>query len=160
GRDVRGMGEEALTEIRRGRLGFVFQKFHLLPSLSVRENVELPLLFLGRAPDQNFTDEVLGLVDLRDRAEHLPRELSGGQMQRVAIARALITRPPLLIADEPTGNLDRVNGEAVFNLFRRLVREQGKTVIITTHNLALGYLADRVITLEDGRILREETGRH
>lgn len=159
GREVQGLSEEELTGIRRGRLGFVFQKFHLLPSLTVRENIELPLLFLGRRPDPAHTDEILRLVDLEARAGHLPRELSGGQMQRVAIARALIARPPLLIADEPTGNLDRVNGEAVFDLFRRLARERQMTVVITTHNLALGYRADRVITLEDGRILREEAGR-
>ncbi len=158
GREVQGLTEEELTGIRRGRLGFVFQKFHLLPALTVRENIELPLLFLGRQPDPAQTAEVLRLVGLEAREGHLPRELSGGQMQRVAIARALIACPPLLIADEPTGNLDRTNGEAVFDLFRRLVRERKITVVITTHNLHLGYRADRVITLEDGRILREEAG--
>ena len=99
---------------------------------------------------------VLDEVGLGDRAGHLPKELSGGQMQRVAIARALMVKPKVLIADEPTGNLDKANGEAIFKLFQRLVSEQGLTVIVTTHNLALGYLADRVITLEDGKILKEE----
>lgn len=159
GKMVQNLGEESLTGIRQGAIGFVFQKFHLLPALSVAENVELPLLFLRRTIDHAKTREVLRQVDLENRADHLPRELSGGQMQRVAIARALIVSPSILIADEPTGNLDRVNGEAIFALFRRLSREQGLTVIITTHNLALGYRADRVLTLEDGKIVKEERGK-
>lgn len=158
GKTVQNLGEEELTAIRRGTIGFVFQKFHLLPALNVAENVELPLLFLGRPIDRAHTLEILRCVDLENRATHLPRELSGGQMQRVAIARALIVSPSILIADEPTGNLDRANGEAIFALFRRLTRERGLTVIITTHNLALGYRADRVLTLEDGKVVREEQG--
>ena len=155
---VQGLGEEALTAIRRGTIGFVFQKFHLLPALTVAENVELPLLFLQRPIDREKTLEVLRQVDLENRAGHLPRELSGGQMQRVAIARALVVSPSILIADEPTGNLDRANGEAIFALFRRLCRERGLTVVVTTHNLSLGYRADRVLTIEDGKIVREERG--
>ncbi len=158
GKEVGGMSEEGLTEVRRGVLGFIFQKFYLLPTLTVAENVELPLLFLGRNRDRAATMEVLKQVGLSDRVGHLPRELSGGQMQRVAIARALMIHPKVLIADEPTGNLDKANSEAIFKLFQHLVTEQGLTVIVTTHNLALGYLADRVITLEDGRILKEERG--
>lgn len=158
GKSVAGRSEEALVEVRRGTLGFIFQQFHLLPTLTVLENVELPLLFLGRSIDRSRTMEVLKLVGLEDRATHLPRELSGGQMQRVAIARALVTKPKILIADEPTGNLDRNTGQAIFALFRSLVRTEGLTVIITTHNLAFGYEADRVITLEDGKIAREERG--
>lgn len=158
GKAVAGLNEEQLVDVRRGTLGFIFQKFHLLPTLTVRENVELPLLFLGRPADRAATDRVLEQVGLTGRASHLPKELSGGQMQRVAIARALIVRPKVLIADEPTGNLDKANSEAIFELFRKLV-EQGLTVIVTTHNLALGYLADRVVTLEDGRVMKEEVGR-
>ncbi len=160
GREVAGLGEDELTEIRRGVLGFIFQKFHLLPTLSVRENVELPLLFLHRPPDEKKTLEILEKVGLHDRAGHLPRELSGGQMQRVAIARALITDPLLLIADEPTGNLDKANGEAIFAIFRELVNKQGMTILVTTHNTSLGSLSDRVVTLEDGRIASEERNRH
>ncbi len=152
------MGEEDLTGVRRGRIGYVFQKFHLLPALTVAENVELPQLFLGQAIDRSRTIELLRLVDLENRANHLPRELSGGQMQRVAIARALMTRPRILIADEPTGNLDRANGEAIFALMRRLVEREGLAVIVTTHNHHLSFQADRIITLEDGRIIREERG--
>ncbi|RCK79875.1 MAG: ABC transporter, ATP-binding protein [Candidatus Ozemobacter sibiricus] len=159
GRGVTDLGEEALTEVRRGRIGFVFQKFHLLPALTVAENVELPQLFLRQSIDRAHTLEVLRTVGLEQRAAHLPRELSGGQMQRVAVARALITRPAILIADEPTGNLDRANGEALFALFRRLIDRDGLAVVVTTHNFHLAEQADRIITLEDGRIIRQEQRR-
>jgi putative ABC transport system ATP-binding protein len=159
GRPVAGLKEDELVEVRRGVLGFVFQQFHLLPTLTVAENVELPLTFLGLRPDQGLTAEILKTVGLSDRAGHLPRELSGGQMQRVAIARALIAEPKVLVADEPTGNLDKTTGESVFALFKTLAAEKGLTIIITTHNIAFGYEADRVITLEDGKIVKEERPR-
>jgi len=159
GKSVTGLSEDRLADVRRGVLGFIFQKFHLIPTLTVAENVELPLMFLKKPVDRAATQKVLELVGLGSRAKHLPKELSGGEMQRVAIARALIAQPKILIADEPTGNLDKANGDAIFRLFRKLAEEQGLTLIITTHNLALGYEADRVITLEDGRILRDEPGR-
>ncbi len=158
-KSVAGLSEENLVDVRRGVFGFVFQQFHLLPTLTVTENVELPLMFLGRKAYPEKTREVLAMVALTDRANHLPRELSGGQMQRVALARALIVEPQILVADEPTGNLDKTNGEAIFALFRRLAAEKGLTIIITTHNMAFGYQADRVITLEDGRIVKEERPR-
>ena len=158
GRDVSKLSEDALVDVRRGLLGFIFQKFHLLPTLTVKENVELPLVFLGRKMDPEETRKVLLEVGLQDRSSHLPKELSGGEMQRVAVARALITRPKVLIADEPTGNLDKATGESIFELLKNLVRKQGLTVVLTTHNLVLGYQADRVITLEDGKIIREEAG--
>lgn len=156
GKSVAGLSEDDLVEVRRGVLGFVFQQFHLLPTLTVTENVELPLLFLGQKPDPTQTGHVLAMVELADRADHRPSELSGGQMQRVAIARALIVDSKILVADEPTGNLDRAAGENIFQLFRRLATEKGLTIIITTHNTTFGYQADRVITLEDGRIVKEE----
>lgn len=155
GKSVAGLSEDQLVEVRRGVLGFVFQQFHLLPTLTVTENVELPLTFLGRNPDRARTKEVLAMVGLSDRESHLPNELSGGQMQRVAIARALIIEPKILVADEPTGNLDKKAGEAIFQLFRQLAAK-GLAIIITTHNQAFGYEADRVITLEDGKIVKEE----
>ena len=158
GKTVGGLSEDQLVKVRRGTLGFIFQKFYLLPTLNVAENVELPLMFLRQPVNRSATQSILRSVGLEDRASHLPRELSGGQMQRVAIARALMVSPKILIADEPTGNLDKANGEAIFQLFRRLCVEQHLTLIITTHNLALGYQADRVITLEDGKILKEERG--
>lgn len=156
GKSVAGLSEDELVEVRRGVLGFVFQQFHLLPTLTVSENVELPLTFLERAADPMRTNQVLAMVGLSDRANHLPRELSGGQMQRVAIARALIMDTQILVADEPTGNLDKTTGEAIFQLFKKLCTEKGLTIIITTHNTAFGYQADRVITMEDGRIVKEE----
>lgn len=158
GKTVTGLGEDELTKVRRGVLGFVFQKFYLLPTLNVAENVELPLLFYRQPVKREQTMEVLRQVGLEDRAKHMPNELSGGQMQRVAIARGLIIKPKVLIADEPTGNLDTENGEAVFQLFRTLVREQGISVLVTTHNLLFGYLADRIVTLRDGKVVREEKG--
>ncbi len=159
GKEVAGLSEDALVEVRRGVLGFVFQRFHLLPTLTVAENIELPLTFLERPSDPRRLGEVLELVGLSDRAGHRPKELSGGQMQRTAIGRALMVDPKVLVADEPTGNLDKATGESVFALFRSLA-ERGLAVIITTHNLALGYEADRVVTLEDGRIVKEERPGH
>jgi putative ABC transport system ATP-binding protein len=159
GKSVAGLSEDELVEVRRGMLGFVFQQFHLLPTLTVTENVELPLIFLGRLADSKRTHEILSLVGLSDRAGHLPKELSGGQMQRVAIARALIVEPKMLIADEPTGNLDKATGESIFQLFKHLAADKGLAIVITTHNTAFGYEADRVITLEDGRIVKEENSK-
>jgi putative ABC transport system ATP-binding protein len=152
GRSVAGLPEDELVEVRRGVLGFVFQQFALLPTLTVTENVELPLMFLDRPVDPRRTREVLEMVGLTERANHLPRELSGGQMQRVAIARALIAGPKILVADEPTGNLDSATGQAIIDLFRQLAREQGLAILLTTHNPAFGQQADRAITLRDGRL--------
>src|SRR5438552_3231764 len=143
GRSVAGLAEEELVEVRRGVLGFVFQNFSLLPTLTVTENVELPLMFLDRRVDPQKTRDILALVGLTDRASHLPRELSGGQMQRVAIARALIADPKILVADEPTGNLDKATGESIIKLFKRLAAESGLAILITTHNPVFGYEADR-----------------
>lgn len=156
GKSVAGLSEDELVEVRRGVLGFVFQNFSLLPTLTVSENIELPLMFLGLRKNPQRTREVLEMVGLTDRANHLPRELSGGQMQRVAIARALIMDPKILVADEPTGNLDKATGESIIRLFKRLAADKGLAILITTHNIAFGYEADRVITLEDGRIVKEE----
>jgi putative ABC transport system ATP-binding protein len=160
GRSVAGLSEEQLVEVRRGILGFVFQQFSLIPTLTVLENVELPLMFLNRRADSQKTLEILEAVGLRDRAHHLPRELSGGQMQRVAIARALIVEPKILVADEPTGNLDKATGESIIKLFKRLAGEKGLAILLTTHNLTFGREADRAITLEDGHIVKEENLRN
>ncbi len=157
GQRVDGLAESELVNIRRGKLGYVFQTFHLIPTLTVAENVALPLLFLGRKADPETLRRVLDAVELSDRVSHLPKELSGGQMQRVAIGRALITRPRLLIADEPTGNLDRQTGDTVFELFLKAVREDGVALVLTTHNLALAERCDRTITLEDGKVVGQTT---
>ncbi len=156
GKAVAGLSEDQLVEVRRGVLGFVFQQFSLLPTLTVAENIELPLLFLGLRTDPARTREIIAAVGLQDRATHLPRELSGGEMQRVAIARALIANPKILVADEPTGNLDRATGESIIALFKRLAAEEGLAILLTTHNTVFGAEADRAITLEDGRIVKEE----
>ena len=153
GRRVDGLSERELVDVRRGLLGYVFQQFHLIPTLTVAENVALPLLFLGRKADPAELARVLAAVGLSDRSGHLPRELSGGQMQRVAIGRALAVKPRVLIADEPTGNLDRHTGEAIFDLFQQTVREDGVALVLTTHNLALAARCDRTLTLADGKIV-------
>ena len=156
GKPVAGLSEDQLVEVRRGVLGFVFQNFSLLPTLTVAENVELPLTFLGLKADSQRTRDILAAVGLSDRAEHLPRELSGGQMQRVAIARALMVNPKILVADEPTGNLDKAAGQSIIALFKRLAAEEGLAILLTTHNTGFSAQTDRVITLEDGKIVSEE----
>ena len=153
GRRVDGLFEHELVGVRRGLLGYVFQQFHLIPTLTVEENVALPLLFLGRKAEPGELARVIDAVGLSDRARHLPKELSGGQMQRVAIGRALIVRPRILVADEPTGNLDRQTGEAIFDLFQKAVREEGVALVLTTHNLSLAARCDRTLTLVDGKIV-------
>jgi len=150
GKQTAGLTERALWHIRRQGIGFVFQQFFLLPTLTVRENVELPLMF-GRARVRSRVDEVLDMVGLGHRKRHLPRELSGGEMQRVAIARALVNNPRLLLADEPTGNLDSANADMVMALFRRL-NAGGITLIMVTHNMELARQAGRTITIRDGKI--------
>ena len=153
GKSVAGLPEEKLVEVRRGVIGFVFQQFALLPTLTVTENVELPLTFLERRIDPRRTLAILQTVGLQNRADHLPHELSGGQMQRVAIARTLIADPRILVADEPTGNLDTKTGRGIVDLFQRLAHDQGLAILLTTHNPAFGYEADRIVTLSDGRIV-------
>ena len=127
-----------------------------MATLTVTENVELPLMFLERRADPLRTRETLETVGLSERANHLPRELSGGQMQRVAIARALIAKPRILVADEPTGNLDSATGQSIIDLFKRLAKEQNLAILLTTHNPVFGREADRVITLQDGKVVSEE----
>jgi putative ABC transport system ATP-binding protein len=153
GQRVRGMRREALADIRNRRVGFVFQSFHLLPQITARENVEMPLLFGGvpRRERARRVRELLERVGLGDRMEHKPTELSGGQMQRVAIARALAMDPDILLADEPTGNLDTSSGGDVLGLFHELW-EQGRTVLIITHDPALARRAPRRIEIKDGLV--------
>lgn len=152
GRDVAGMRDGALTRLRRDTVGFVFQQFGLIPTLTVAENVALPTLFSRRRAGPR-AEELLDRVGLAHRRSHRPHELSGGEMQRVAIARALINQPRLLLADEPTGNLDRASGESVIALFEAL-NQSGLTVVVVTHNDRLAEAAQRSIRLEDGRICR------
>ncbi len=152
GQDLAGMGEKELTEIRRHKIGFVFQSFGLLPLLSAFENVELPLRISGvRAGErEQRAREALEMVGLTRRSKHRPYELSGGEQQRVAIARAMVTRPPLLLADEPTGELDSTNARSIFGLFIEMVREQGISVVAATHDSTLLAMADEVKEMRDG----------
>jgi ABC-type lipoprotein export system ATPase subunit len=156
GKDVSQARESALVAMRRKSLGFVFQDFLLIPTLTAVENVQLPLLF-ARAPQQRAQAvELLERVGLGKRINHLPKELSGGEKQRVAIARALITSPKILFADEPTGNLDTKSGSEIFGLLMDLNRKDNLTVIMTTHNPKLGSQAGRIIYLKDGRVVSRE----
>ena len=150
-----GMNDKQLTALRRDRIGFVFQQFNLLPTLTAEENVLLPLAIAGRTPDRDWFDEVVRAVGLQDRLTHRPTELSGGQQQRVACARALITRPDVVFADEPTGNLDSRSGAEVLGFLRRSVQEFGQTVVMVTHDPVAASYADRVVFLADGLLVDE-----
>ncbi len=143
----------ALTELRRDRIGFVFQSFNLVPSLTARRNILLPLTLAKRKPDEALFDTIVDAMGLRDRLEHRPREMSGGQQQRVAVARALVTRPELVIADEPTGNLDSRTGEQLLGFLRAAVDEWRQSVIMVTHDPRAAAHADLVLFLADGRIV-------
>jgi putative ABC transport system ATP-binding protein len=151
--DLSRLSQTRLTELRRDRVGFVFQAFNLLPSLTVEQNVTLPLRLAGRRADGDLVAEVLGQVGLADRRRHRPAELSGGQQQRAALARALITRPEVQFADEPTGALDLRTGKQVLGLFRQLVDTLGQTVVMVTHDPVAASYADAVLFLADGRIV-------
>jgi putative ABC transport system ATP-binding protein len=153
--DLTRLKDKALTRLRRDEIGFVFQSFNLVPTLTARENILLPLAIAGRKPDQDWYDTVIGTVGLGDRLDHKPKELSGGQQQRVAIARALVSRPRIVFADEPTGNLDSRSGAEVLELLRRSVTEHGQTVVIVTHDPIAAAYTDRVLFLADGRIVEE-----
>jgi putative ABC transport system ATP-binding protein len=155
--DVRlsALDDRALTVLRRDRVGFVFQQFNLIPTLTAMENITLPLDLAGRRADPSWADTVIGALGLHDRLSHKPSELSGGQQQRVAVARALITRPAIIFADEPTGNLDSRASAEVLQLLRNSVQDWGQTVVMVTHDpVAAGY-ADRAVFLVDGRVRDE-----
>ena len=156
GEDVSRFSRDQLADARNRRVGFVFQQFNLLPQISAFENVELPLLFGGVPPGQRRerVADLLARVGLADRMEHKPTELSGGQMQRVAIARALAMQPDVMLADEPTGNLDSTSGSDIMQLFSELW-QQGKTMIVITHDMSLARRAARVVEVHDGKILRD-----
>jgi putative ABC transport system ATP-binding protein len=153
--ELSGLSDRQLTLLRRTKVGFVFQSFNLLPTLTAGQNIRLPLDLAGRKPDQPWWDTIIGTLKLADRLEHRPSELSGGQQQRVACARALITRPDVVFADEPTGNLDSASSAEVLGLLRASVRELGQTVIMVTHDPVAASYADRVIFLADGRLHSE-----
>jgi putative ABC transport system ATP-binding protein len=157
GVDITELDDGELTELRRDKLGFVFQFFNLLPVLTAEENLVLPLSIAGRKPDPEWVEQLIRTVGLEDRRTHRPSELSGGQQQRVAVARALVSKPAVVFADEPTGNLDSKASQDVLDLLRRAVDEFGQTVIMVTHDPAAAAHADRLITLRDGRLVHDDT---
>ncbi|WP_344611775.1 ABC transporter ATP-binding protein [Dactylosporangium salmoneum] len=155
GAELTGLGDRALTRLRRERIGFVFQSFNLLPTLTAEQNITLPLDLAGRRPDPAWMRELVAALGLQDRLRHRPAELSGGQQQRVACARALLGRPDVVFADEPTGNLDSRTGAGVLEFLRRSVRELGQTIVMVTHDPVAAGHADRAVLLADGRIVDE-----
>lgn len=150
GGDIFRMKDEKLTIFRRRNIGFIFQAFNLIPELDVEQNITFPVLLDYRKPDQDYVEEILTVLSLQDRRHHLPRQLSGGQQQRVAIGRALITRPMLILADEPTGNLDTQNSSEVISLLKAASRRYQQTIVMITHNRSLATAADRVLQVSDG----------
>jgi putative ABC transport system ATP-binding protein len=152
---VNALGDAGLTRLRREQVGFIFQQFNLMPTLSAEENIVLPLSIGGRRPDRAWMDSVIDMLGIRDRLAHRPSELSGGQQQKVACARALVPRPDVVFADEPTGNLDSRSGAEVLRFLRHSVREFGQTVILVTHDPNAASYADRVVFLADGRVVDE-----
>jgi putative ABC transport system ATP-binding protein len=155
GDEITSLDDGDLTRLRRDKLGFVFQFFNLLPVLTAEENLVLPLSIAGRKPDREWLDRLVDTVGLQDRRTHRPSELSGGQQQRVAVARALVSKPAVVFADEPTGNLDSKASADVLALLRQAVDEFGQTVIMVTHDPAAAAHADRLITLRDGQIVHD-----
>jgi len=155
GIELGALGDGELTQLRRDKLGFVFQFFNLLPVLSAEENVVLPLSIAGRKADGTWLEQLLETVGLQDRRTHRPSELSGGQQQRVAIARALVSKPAVVFADEPTGNLDSNSSDEVLSLLRRAVDDFGQTVVMVTHDPVAASFADRLLILVDGKIVRD-----
>ena len=155
GTDLSTLQDKQLTILRRDKVGFIFQAYNLIPTLDAYENITLPIALAGRKPDQDWVDGVITTVGLRDRLKHRPSELSGGQQQRVAVARALASRPEIIFADEPTGNLDSRASAEILDFMRRAVGELGQTIVMVTHDPNAASYADRVVFLGDGKIVDE-----
>ncbi len=154
--DISTLNMEELAIFRRRKVGLVYQFYNLIPTLNVRKNILLPVLLDGQKPDEARFEQIVDTLGLSDRLTHLPRELSGGQQQRAAIARSLIYQPAILLADEPTGNLDRRNSEETIELLKLSNRKYGQTVLLITHDEKTALMAERILTLEDGKIVRDE----
>ena len=153
--DIGKLDETKLAVFRRRNIGLIYQFYNLIPILNVEENMTLPILLDGKKPDRKLLNDLVEKLDLKDRLSHLPNQLSGGQQQRVSIGRALMNHPALLLADEPTGNLDSENSKQIISLLRKFNKENNQTVIIITHDERIALSADRVITIEDGKITRD-----
>lgn len=160
GTSLTELGEDELARLRREKIGVIFQSFHLIPTLTAIENVQVPLELRGVPDAEREALRLLDEIGLSDRKDHYPVQLSGGEQQRVAIARAFIGRPELLLADEPTGNLDSANGQRVIDILLRLHRDQGSTLILVTHDPSLAVHAERIVSLRDGRIVQDEKRVH
>jgi len=153
GKDITKYNDDELSIFRRRKVGFIFQAYHLIPVLTVEENIKMPVLLDHRKPDKEYIDHIIELLGLSERRRHLPNQLSGGQQQRTAIARALANNPTLVLADEPTGALDSKNGQEVMDLLMKSVHDIGQTLVIITHNMDLAREADRIVKIKDGEIV-------
>lgn len=156
GKDITRLTDEEMSVFRRRKIGFVFQAYHLIPVLTVEENIKMPILLDHRKPDRDYIDHIIEMLELKDRRKHLPNQLSGGQQQRAAIARALANRPALILADEPTGALDSKNGNEVITLLQDSVKKLDQTLVLITHNIDLAREADRIVRITDGKISEGE----
>ena len=156
GKDITRLTDEEMSVFRRRKIGFVFQAYHLIPVLTVEENIKMPRLLDHRKPDRDYIDHIIEMLGLKDRRKHLPNQLSGGQQQRAAIARALANRPALILADEPTGALDSKNGNEVITLLQDSVKKLDQTLVLITHNIDLAREADRIVRITDGKISEGE----
>ncbi len=154
-RDITTLKDEEMSVFRRRKIGFVFQSYHLIPVLTVEENIQMPILLNHKKPDREYIDHVIEMLGLKDRRKHLPNQLSGGQQQRAAIARALANRPSLILADEPTGALDSTNGNEVMALLQDSVKKLNQTLVLITHNIDLAREADRIVRITDGKLTEE-----
>lgn len=153
--DITTLKDEEMSVFRRRKIGFVFQSYHLIPVLTVEENIQMPILLDHKKPDREYIDHVIEMLGLKDRRKHLPNQLSGGQQQRAAIARALANRPSLILADEPTGALDSTNGNEVMALLQDSVKKLNQTLVLITHNIDLAREADRIVRITDGKLTEE-----
>ena len=160
GEDIYTLNDERLSTFRRRKIGFVFQSYNLIPVLTVEENVKMPVLLDNKKADQKYIDELLETLGIANKKKNLPNELSGGQQQRVSIARALSNSPSIVLADEPTGNLDKKNGQEVINLLIAATKKYSQTLIVITHDMEIANLASRIIKIEDGEMISDEVIRH
>ncbi|KGM95185.1 peptide ABC transporter ATP-binding protein [Clostridium novyi A str. 4552] len=160
GVDIYSLKERELSILRRRKVGFIFQFYNLLPVLTAKENIEMPVLLDNKKMDKNYLEELLSILGLKDRQNHLPSQLSGGQQQRVSIGRALANKPSIIFADEPTGNLDTKNSKEIIELLRYSVKKYNQTLVLITHDLDIANIADRIITIEDGEIKSDEVIRN
>ncbi|WP_142413832.1 ABC transporter ATP-binding protein [Hathewaya massiliensis] len=156
GTDIYGLKEKELAILRRRKIGFIFQFYNLIPVLTAEENIEMPILLDNKKPDKAYMEELLDILGIKERKDHLPSELSGGQQQRVSIGRALANKPSLILADEPTGNLDSKNSKEIIELLRYSIKRYNQTLVLITHDLNIAKMADRVITITDGKVKGDE----